>query len=256
MDVLRVEKVVWLLVACGLVVPRCLEALPVIEEVSVRWQDRVEKHVTFLARQKCAIDGCLQHVSGAFCSQCVQCCASDLNNGGDLSMLADHWADNGWRILTDEHAIREFGLLLFSVYAVLLEHAHDHYMNMSVYVPFVRLQAPQPVHGDFIWLSRLAVEDIVLLCAKLDTIPLARLFSLLDEILERYQKLMAEETAEGAKLSWRDWVGEYWWVPLTSICVAVWTYLRWKYNPQLHKPVSHKNVYVYEMRSEQHIMVG
>ena len=141
---------------------------------------------------------------------------------GTLRPLALCWDRFREDILSDERTAREFGLVIFSLYSALTS---QHYLLASR-TPGLLRSAEQSV-----------LSDIVVFCGLLNTIPLDRLFDVLDEFLQRYSELVGKQTGAGGQaLCWRDWAARYWWIPVTSVVFFTAAFLRWRYEKLYSRP--------------------
>lgn len=187
------------------------------------FRERLERHVSFLSGRKFVIGFDCTTAFDKFRSSCVKECGSFLGKNGDLGSLSLYWDRFGGDILSEERSIREFGLVLFSLYSALTSQQY----LLSARGPDLLRKPDQSV-----------LSDVVAFCGLLNTVPLERLFEVLDEFLRRYSELVSQQTGGGAQnLSWRDWMGHYWWIPVTSIVFFTAAFLRWRYERLYSRPV-------------------
>ncbi|MBN2266787.1 MAG: hypothetical protein JW725_00405 [Candidatus Babeliaceae bacterium] len=205
----------------------------------------IERHVFFLAQQQCGTTNCLQSVSSIFSEygkQSVLCCAEEIARSGDLSLLVSYWAKHGAHILADEQALRQFGLLLFSLYAVLVDDQREVLCARPGLVesedPWGGGESVDNEIGDLhdspgsvvsgveeTFFHAFTIKDVITFCIKLNAIQVERVFDLLDDVFNRYIKL----TSAYKGLSWQEWVYQCWWVPVATVCILGLSFLRWKY---------------------------
>lgn len=62
---------------------------------------------------------------------------------------------------------------------------------------------------------------------RLNAIPLTKLFDVLDECLQQYQRILEDYAAFNSADSYMAWISEYWWLPAGMIGMAVLSFMRW-----------------------------
>ncbi|HBY06147.1 MAG: hypothetical protein UV38_C0002G0095 [candidate division TM6 bacterium GW2011_GWE2_42_60] len=147
-----------------------------------------------------------------FSNEHIEQCRIDIENCGSLEPLRLLWQGRQKELLSDEVVLREFSILLAMVYENLLM------------TTMVRDQA-----RDLPWFSLMS------LYFKLNAIPLAKLFDIIDECLERYKAIFEDYSTHDPRQSLSYWIAENWWLPAMVGAMMVVSFVRWYRDHVAHK---------------------
>lgn len=96
-----------------------------------------------------------------------------------------------YRYLNDERLMYELILLIFTVHKQILFSACE-------------------ANGDF--LKTITLNDIILISEKINQLPIAEVLSAIDMLITELPPFL-EKYEFNTKISWKEWLKKYWWVP-------------------------------------------
>ncbi|HBL98697.1 TPA: hypothetical protein DDZ86_03585 [Candidatus Dependentiae bacterium] len=160
----------------------------------------LERHISFLVTQK--VKGGFYFLFSGFKSKEVEFCRQAIHDKGNLDFLAWTWHEHRATILDDLEALREFSMLLIMVYQNLVLH-----VGHSRAIPWFGL---------------------VSLFMKLNSMPLNKLFDILEECLIRYQMIFEDYSSEPLTIETaEEWIQENWWLPTMAVGMSIVAFIRW-----------------------------
>jgi len=161
-----------------------------------------DRHIAFVAERGASRHFYFMFIG--FSNRYIEQCRIDIEEQGSLEPLKILWNEQQKELLSDETVLRELSILLAMIYENLL---------------MTTLARDQT--RDLPWFS------LMTLYFKLNAIPLAKLFDIIDECLERYKAIFEDYSTYDPRQSLSYWIVENWWLPAMIGAMAIVSFARW-----------------------------
>lgn len=164
-----------------------------------------DRHIDFIKQHGEGVIFCFMYVG--FSNALVEECRVRLEGQRSLAPLVTLWLTHKKDLVVDDVGLRELSILIVMIYESL-------FLGLKKPISLSRISRDLP------WFS------LVTLYFRLSTIPLAKLFDIIDECLERYKSIF-EDYSTDFNQNIISWMVENWWLSAMVGVMAVVSFARW-----------------------------